>query len=290
MTNCGLPLWITIDGHEPSDGLGTFLDEVRPYGVILFARHLKNTVQVKSLNSFISQSCSRPLIGLDQEGGRVSRLKAMGLDFEGAADASGDPERVKRNSARMAEVLSELGFDVDFAPVVDIGPAEAGTGLEGRGYSPDKLVVIDCARAFLEGLKEFGIMGCLKHFPGLGGSKVDSHRSLPFVQGDSKEREDHLSPYRELHADFAMVAHSSYQFLENGTPSSLNPETYSMLKEIGCCDKIVTDDLSMGALKGFGDLPSLAEMSLRAGADIAMAVCKEEETRSIASRLKGGGG
>lgn len=281
-----LPLWITIDSNEACDSLEKFLNEVYPFGIILFSRHLKSKSQVKDLISFVKEIDPHILFGIDQEGGRVNRLSALGYNFIGAFDACEDPETVEKISSEMAEVLHELGFDVNFAPVVDVGKAASGTGLEGRIYSQKKEVVTKCAEAFLKGLNKIGIKGCLKHFPGLGGSLVDSHKDLPLINGNLEDREEHLYPYRNLKADFVMVAHSSYEFFSSNLPSSINEESYSLLRNFKCCDTIVTDDLSMGALKNFGTLEDLTKKSLECGADIAMVICSEEETKKIARYLR----
>jgi len=286
MKKNSLPLWVTIDSDKPSASLEKFLLEVKPYGIILFARHLKSVPQVKELTSFIKKVDEDILLGIDQEGGRVSRLSALGYKFPGAGEANENPGFVKKTSLEMAEVLKELGFDVNFAPVVDLGRVAEGTGLEGRTYSEDKVKVKECAFAFLEGLKEFGLKGCLKHFPGLGGSIVDSHKDLPIIEGSIEERKPHLYPYEELKADFVMVAHARYRFFSSDLPSSINEECYFLLKNLKCCDTIVTDDLSMGALKDFGTLKELVRKSQKSGADISMVVCKEEETISIAKDLR----
>lgn len=286
MKKTNLPLWVTIDHNKPDDSLEKFLLEVKPSGIILFARHLNSALQVKELISFIKEIDKDILLGIDQEGGRVSRLSALGYKFTGAGAAEENPELVKRTSSEMAEVLKELGFDVNFAPVVDLGKVAAGTGLEERVYSDDKEIVKECALAFLEGLKEFGLKGCLKHFPGLGGSTVDSHKDLPVIGGNREEREPHLYPYKVLKADFVMVAHARYQFFSSDLPSSINEECYLMLRNLKCCDKIVTDDLSMGALKNFGNLIEVVKKSLQSGTDFAMVVCSEEETINIAKNLR----
>lgn len=283
------PLWVTIDSNEPNDSLEKFLLKVKPFGIILFARHLKNKSQVKSLTSFIKDVDKNILVAIDQEGGRVNRLSALNYKFLGASDSNENPEVVRKISSEMAEILKELGFDVNFAPVVDLGNVEVGTGLEGRIYSSEKEKVKECALAFLEGLKEFNLKGCLKHFPGLGGSLVDSHKELPLILGTKKERAPHLYPYKFLKADFVMVAHARYQCFSSNLPSSINKESYSLLKSFNCCDKIVTDDISMGALKNFGTLNELVIKSLICGADIAMVVCKENETLVIAEELNKNG-
>lgn len=287
MKDSPLPIWVTTDGHSPDGKLADFVAETTPFGVILFARHLKSAEQTKALIGAIRESSPYPVrIALDQEGGRVSRLRELGYEFGGAEECGGDPLKVRAEASRMAETLSDLGFDVDFAPVVDLGPAEPGTGLETRLYSPDETVVAECARAFLEALSEKNIAGCLKHFPGLGGSKVDSHRKLPVISGAPSERSVHLYPYSVLQAEFVMVAHASYLFLDDPAPSTLAPATYKLLREMGFRGKIVTDDLRMGALSGYGDLDALVRSSLECGADVALFVSAEDETRKVADSLR----
>lgn len=282
-----LPIWVTIDGCTADGKLERFLRETEPYGIILFARHLRSKEQVAELTGSIREWSPGPIrIALDQEGGRVSRLRELGYEFISAESCEGDPGKVRRVASEMAEALFDLGFDVDFAPVVDLGPAEPGTGLETRLYSRDETVVTECARAFLEALAEKKIAGCLKHFPGLGGSTVDSHRKLPVISGDPSEREAHLLPYRILGAEFVMVAHASYRFLEDPAPSTLTPKTYELLRKIGFGGTIVTDDLTMGALSEFGTLVDLVGKSLECGADIALFVSSEDETRRAADHLR----
>lgn len=287
MNSAPLPIWVTTDGYSPDGRLADFIAETTPFGVILFARHLKSREQTKALVEAIRKASPHDVrIAVDQEGGRVSRLRELGYDFKGAEECGGNPALVKAEASLMAEALFDLGFDVDFAPVADLGPAEPGTGLETRLYSSNEKVVAECARAFLEALNKKGIAGCLKHFPGLGGSIVDSHKKLPVISGDPGERETHLFPYRAVDAEFVMVAHASYEFLDDPAPSTIIPGTYSLLRDIGFRGKIVTDDLKMGALSEFGTLVSLVLRSLECGADIALFVSEEEETRRVADSLR----
>ena len=278
------PVWITLDGPEPGPRTEAFLKETAPYGVILFARHLKSAAQVNELCQCVHEALAPepPKIALDQEGGRVNRLAALGYSFPGASDLDGETERTRSLASEMAGLLKDLGFDVDFAPVADLGPAFQGTGLEGRLYGEDPMVVTACCRAFLAGLAKAGVAGCLKHFPGLGGSRVDSHRALPEMPGDEEERAPHLEPYRRLskNVPYAMVAHGSYEFLDSTVPSSLDPRSYELLRSLGFKGYSVTDDLKMGALSGTAELSSLVLSSLSAGASLALWVSSQEESLS----------
>ncbi len=276
------PIWITLDDFVPDARLTEFLARSIPYGVILFARHLKSGQQVAELCQAIHGSAMgfSPLIALDQEGGRVSRLAALGYDLPGAESCSADPDRARAAGTEAGEILHSLGFDVDFAPVADLGPACPGTGLEGRLYGDDPRTVSSCCRAFIEGLHGAGVEGCLKHFPGLGGTRLDSHRALPLVEGSLMDRQDHLAPYREL-ADlvpYVMVGHAACGFLDGRTPATLHRGTYGLLASLGFHGLSVTDDLCMGAVSALDDLSGLALRSLSAGASLALWVSSQEAT------------
>lgn len=283
-----LPIWITVDGNEPGPGLTSFLEETAPYGVILFARHLQSQGQVRDLNAAVRETLPGVRIALDQEGGRVSRLQAIGFEFPGAAAAAGDPAIVALVAREMGEALLDLGFDVDFAPVADLGPAAVGTGLENRCYGDRPETVIACCRAFLEGLSCAGVAGCLKHFPGLGGSAVDSHKDLPHIAGDRSDRQSHLAPYEALAAEapFVMTAHGRYDFLRDSAPSSLLPATYDLLRDLGFTGLAVSDDLNMGAVKDDGPLWARSLRALGAGADLALWVGSEAESLETCARLR----
>ncbi len=285
------PVWITLDAERGPAQWEAFVKEAAPYGVILFARHLKSPQQVRDLNALIHEAVLgwAPRIALDQEGGRVNRLASLGMAFPSAADMSGDPERTRTLALDMGEHLKDLGFDVDFAPVADLGPAHAGTGLEGRVYSDEPAAVTACCEAFLHGLAGAGIAGCLKHFPGLGGSRVDSHRGLPSMEGGEAERRPHLDPYEALvgRVPYVMVAHGAYPaFLGSDTPSTLCSRTYGILAGLGFTGLSITDDLGMGAVSGLMDLPALAECALSAGASLALwASSQEASLRALDSLL-----
>ncbi len=286
------PIWVTVDAEASLMGVQAFLREALPWGVILFARHLKSPEQVRELNDCIHGATAgwRPRIALDQEGGRVNRLSALGMRFPSAADLSGDPARAEELALEMGGHLKDLGFDVDFAPVADLGPAFPGTGLEGRVYADDAEGVTACCGAFLKGLARADVEGCLKHFPGLGGSGVDSHQSLPTLEGDGTARTSHFAPYSALKdlAAYVMIAHGSYPaLLGSEQPSTLCPRTYELLAGTGFSGLSVTDDLRMGAVSGLGTLADLAGASLLAGARLALWVSSQEDSLRALDGLRG---
>lgn len=285
------PIWVTVDADASLVEVSSFLSEIAPYGVILFSRHLREATQVRELNACIHEAVPGwvPRIALDQEGGRVNRLSALGMSFPSASEMAGDAARVESVAFEMGGLLRDLGFDVDFAPVADLGPVYPGTGLEGRVYSDDPSIVTSCCEAFLRGLVRADVAGCLKHFPGLGGSRVDSHQSLPAMDGTREERRPHWAPYASLkdRAPYAMIAHGAYEGLwGTAAPSSLLPATYGLLREIGFSGLSVTDDLSMGAVGHLSDLAILAEQSLAAGASLALWVSTQQHTLRTLERLR----
>lgn len=284
------PIWVTLDANASLAEVSSFLKEAEPYGVILFSRHLKEAAQVRELNACIHEAVSGwvPRVAVDQEGGRVNRLSALGMSFPSASEMEGDAARVEAVAFEMGTHLRDLGFDVDFAPVADLGPTCPGTGLEGRVYSDDPSIVTTCCEAFLRGLARADVAGCLKHFPGLGGSRVDSHQSLPAMDGTREERHPHWMPYASLsnRTPYVMMAHGAYQGLwGTGTPSSLEPAAYGLLREVGFSGLSVTDDLSMGAVGQLSDLASLAERSLAAGASVALWVSTQQHSLRALERL-----
>jgi beta-N-acetylhexosaminidase len=284
------PIWVTVDADASLADVSSFLHEASPYGVILFSRHLKEAAQVRELNACIHEAVSGwvPRIAVDQEGGRVNRLSALGMSFPSASEMAGDAARVEAVAFEMGTRLRALGFDVDFAPVADLGPAHPGTGLEGRVYSDDPSIVTSCCEAFLRGLARADVAGCLKHFPGLGGSRVDSHQSLPAMEGTREERHPHWVPYASLSnlAPYVMIAHAAYEGLwATGKPSSLEPAAYALLREVGFPGLSVTDDLSMGAVGHLSDLASLAAQSLAAGASLALWVSTQQHSLRALERL-----
>jgi beta-N-acetylhexosaminidase len=288
------PLFVTLDGGSPGRATEAFLREVRPYGVLLFARHLKSPSQVRELCACVREAVPEtpPRLALDQEGGRVSRLSALGARYPGASNLAGDVHRVEALAFEMGEHLKDLGFTDDFAPVADLGPVLHGTGLEGRVYGDDPRGVTDCCRAFLGGLERAGVRGCLKHFPGLGGSRVDSHVERPVLGGDAGARADHLEPYRVLAAQVpsVMVAHAAAEAYADPSPTSLNPDVYAQLRAMGVRGILLTDDLAMGALDGEGPLEARLERCFEAGADAAIVVYPQEDVlRALTSARNGGG-
>jgi len=172
-------------------------------------------------------------------------------------------------------MLAALGFDVDLAPVVDRGLPEAGALVLGeRCASADPGAIVRAAGDFLDGLHARGVGGCLKHFPGLGRARLDTHKALPALPDDAGEEELDLEPFRRLmeRARAVMISHAAGS---DGQPASLSPAVATgLLRErLHFSGASLSDDLEMGALAEFGDLPERCARAAAAGCDLLL-VCR----------------
>ena len=259
-------------------------------GVVLFdydvllkrpERNIQSPEQVRRLVSFLAARAKTPLfVAVDQEGGRVQRLKARNgfRDFPPAADMGGwnDPSRVRAMGADMGRMLAGVGFNLDFAPCVDlnVNPQSPAIGALGRSFSADPGRVARDARAFAQGLGSAGVLSCLKHFPGHGSAAGDSH--LGFTDVTATWDPSELSPYRTLigqgAVDMVMTAHVFNAALDPEYPASLSWRvTTGLLRgDLGFTGVIVTDDLQMRAVTDKYSLEQTVRLALEAGADILL--------------------
>ena len=283
----GQLLFVGVEGTTMGPDLRRRLEAVRPGGVILFARNLESAPQVatfcRELLSFLTVP---PFLAIDQEGGRVSRLKGILPPIPAnlsMARSSRPGALVREHGSQTGRALALLGFNLNFAPVLDLSEAESPNGIGDRAYGTDPEVVGRLARLFLDAEAAAGVPGCGKHFPGLGGGRVDSHLDLPRIDRSADElwRED-LLPYRRLRdtLPMVMVGHAYYPAFQGSEPrpATLSREVVTDLlrKKIGYRGVALTDDLEMGAVdqrRGAGDVVLDA---LKAGSDIVM-YCKSWE-------------
>lgn len=273
-----------------------FLAEHKPFGVILFARNCESPEQVKALTADIRACLDHPLasILIDQEGGRVARLKpphwrAYPAAARFAEQASENIESAKRhtyiNARLIAEDLHALGINTDCAPLADI-PAPGSHDIIGdRAFGRSPTQVIALARAQAEGLHDGGVMSVLKHIPGHGRATADSHEALPIVDAPLEELEQSdFIPFKALaHLPMGMTAHILYTALDNERVATLSPTVIAYIREhIGFDGLLMSDDISMKALKG--DMAALANGIWDAGCDLVLHCNgKMEEMQAIAS-------
>lgn len=277
--DAGRVLMVGFGESRPEKGLLDRLRALQPGGIILFRRNLESPEALHELMSALREALpDDPLLAIDQEGGRVSRLEPWLGPTPTAERWSHEGEAaVRRFGAATGEALRGLGFNLDFAPVVDLCPPGTPNGIGDRSFGTDPEIVAARAGAFLDGLQGKGVAGCLKHFPGLGDTRVDSHRELPTVtRGRERLEAEDLLPYRRLHARAAsvMVGHGLYPTLVAGTrlPACLSPEiTRGWLRDrLGFAGLAVSDDLEMGAVAAFEEEEPAGLTAVAAGCDLVL--------------------
>ena len=310
----GRLLFIGFPGTRLDQSTRRLFSEVQPGGVVLFGRNIESAEQVALLTAQIRDAVDHPvLVGIDQEGGLVDRFRTICEPAPSAKAVrnAGQTDLAKKFGALTARTLRLLGFNINFAPVLDLTGDNQDNGLRGRTFGASAANVSRLAGAYLDGLQEGQIVGCGKHFPGLGGSTVDSHRRLPVVTHSWDEIfERDLVPFMDLmfhrpgerlHA--LMVSHGAFpevsEFLQawfrrTGQLPPLEsvhqlPATISgnvvmrLLREALKFDGLViTDDMEMGAVV---QSLSVAEASLRAiqaGSDMIL-IC-EQAANFVAAR------
>lgn len=238
-------------------------------------RNITRPQQVQSLCRQLHRVRPDLLIGIDQEGGMVSRLHPRyGFPLvESHKKSAYEGYDSVRNAARMtAQMLREAGINLNFAPVadVDVNPDCPVIGRMGRSFSPSADHVTDCCRIWLEEQRKQGIVSCMKHFPGHGSATGDTHKGLVDVSDTWKELE--IVPYRGLVKEVPMVmtAHVINRQLDaSSLPASLSPAITSYLRDsLGFKGVIVTDDLAMGAIVNQYSFETAIRMAIEAGADL----------------------
>ena len=280
----GQLLIMGYDGVEMDSRLRTMLNTLQPGGVILFARNIESPAQTWKLLKDSQATTPVPMfLCVDLEGGTVDRLKKVIAPAPSVREvfSTGDRKLFRMHGHILGLESRALGFNTDFAPVFDLGFPASETVLGSRTASADPKAVIVYARECLKGLKSAHVLGCGKHFPGLGEANLDTHHELPAIAKPFRKlwAED-LLPYRELHKQipFVMVAHAAYpEVTKNNLPASLSKKWMNVLREkIGFRNLIISDDLEMGGVLAAGRIEEVAVETLRAGANMFL-VCHNQE-------------
>src|SRR5256714_8920601 len=303
----GRLLFIGLPGTLLTRETRKLLSEVQPGGVVLFGRNIESAEQVALLSAQIRDSVEHPvIIAVDQEGGLVDRFRHITepMPSAKAVREAGRSDLAKKFGELTARVLRLMGFSMDFAPVLDLSGDNQNNGLRARTFGTDPSKVSMLAGAFLDGLQEGGVAACGKHFPGLGGSTVDSHRRLPIVQHSWQEiLESDLVPFMDLmfhrpgeRLRSVMVSHGAFpevsEFLQawfrrtgqlpplesvHQLPATISGNVVMKLlrQALKFDGLVITDDMEMGAVV---QSLSVAEASLRAieaGSDMIL-ICEQE--------------
>lgn len=280
----GQMVMIGIQGTKVDDDSLYMLNQYHMGGVILFDRNMESPEQVKQLTSDLQAQSNEkvPLfIGIDEEGGDVVRMaeKLTPPPSQKEIGATGDIEQAKTWAIKTAKSLKDMGINVNFAPVADVGSNDK------RSYSTDTNTVIDFVRAATKGYQQENIIYSLKHFPGIGKGRVDSHvdSSSIDVAREVLMTED-IIPFKTIIDEndpndyFILVSHLKYPALDEEYPASLSSKIMTDLlrNELGYKGIIITDDMEMGAVANHNDFRSIGVKAVKAGADIVL-VCHEYE-------------
>ena len=280
-----------------------FFREAQPWGFILFGRNIINREQVRALVNDLRQTvgdASAPVL-IDQEGGRVARLKApqwnsrppqagFGALHENAPEPA--HEAAYLNARLIAYDLAEIGINVDCLPVLDVPVPGAHDVIGDRAFACDPLVVTEMGRAVMAGLTEGGVLPVMKHIPGHGRAGCDTHLELPHVTAtlDELSTTDFVT-FRSLNTcPMAMTAHVVYDAIDPNRPATTSPRVLKVIREeIGYQGLLMTDDLSMEALSG--PISARAKAALFAGCDVVLhcngSRAEMEEVMAEAKPLEG---
>lgn len=274
-----------FDGTMLDERMRTIFTSLQPRGVILFKRNIEQAAQTHALLRDVQKLAGRPLFRcVDMEGGTVDRFRDAVARIPSALDVASTRSAtlMRKHGLLIGRQLRALGFNTDFAPSFDLGLEASRKALGSRTVSADPREVVRYAREFLLGLREARVLGCGKHFPGLGGGALDSHAALPIVERTWRQVwEEDLVPYRALKnkIPFVMVAHVSYpKIVRDGTPASLSKKWIKgvLRKKIGYRGLVVSDDLDMGGVLNGASIENAALGTLEAGSDMFL-VCQKEE-------------
>jgi len=277
-----LPLICGITGPEISEVEIQFIKRFNPWGVIIFERNCKSKNQLTELTGTLRAITHRHLpIFIDQEGGKVSRINYSDSVVFESAKIFGDileknielgSRALSLHSMIMASSLRELGININTIPVLDI-PSKNESGIIGdRSYSYNKEVAAKAGRVVIESLSANGVAPVIKHIPGHGRAKVDSHLDLPIVETSMSELEEvDFYPFKEnKNTDLAMTAHIIYKDIDADQPATLSKKVINDIirKKIGFNGLIMTDDISMKAIKI--SVADAAVKSLDSGCDLVL--------------------
>lgn len=275
-----------------------FFQDSNPFGFILFAWNCQDRDQLRRLVTDLRESVGReaPVL-VDEEGGRVQRMKPPRWRDSPAPGRFGeiygrDPavalELATLNARLIAEDLNDVGIDVNCAPLLDLRELNGHAVIGDRAFSPDPETVVELAQAWINGLRAGGILPVVKHMPGHGRTRVDSHHALPVVDAalDDMDARD-FSPFRSFRDNPAgMTGHLLFQAIDPENPATLSSKVIAEVirERIGFNGLLMTDDLSMSALRG--TIGERAARAIAAGCDIALHCNGDmDEMRDVAAKV-----
>lgn len=292
------PAIFGLSGLKLTDDERAFFRDADPAGYILFGRNVESRMQLRALTDELRalHGRDRLLISIDQEGGRVARMKPpeweafppgeVFAELWNVAPASAI-EAARVNAEALGHDLAEVGVTVDYLPLLDVRQPGAHDVIGDRALGCEPMQVAALGRAILDGLERAGVAGCVKHMPGHGRAEADSHKELPTVQASEAELESDLRPFRTLaDAGIGMTAHVRYTAWDAENPGTQSPFVINEIirKRIGFTGLLLTDDIDMEALDG--TVPERSERAIAAGCDVVLNCwAKMDDMIGIAERL-----
>lgn len=296
----GQMLFLGFTGTTIDETLAATIANVKPGGLVMFGRNIKTAPQVAELNRAAQGAAMKAsglplLVGVDQEGGNVLRIKTTyPLPSALAFGTAGDAKLVERAGQATGRLLRTLGFNMDLAPVLDVGDAQSERFIGTRSYGSDPALVSLLGSSFSQGLQSERILPTTKHFPGHGGVTGDSHLALPERKATLAQMEKHdLVPFESLQKSVAkpwavMLAHVSYPDLDpSGAPASFSkPIVTDLLRNrIGFGGVVITDDIQMAGAGLIEDVRERAVRAVEAGADMIMITWNRKTQSAVAKAL-----
>lgn len=276
------PAIFGMAGHRLSADERSFFRDADPAGYILFGRNVESRSQLRALTNELREIHGRDrlLITIDQEGGRVARMKPPvwpsyppGESFDRLYDLAPASAIVAAcvNAELLGRDLAEVGISCTHAPVLDVRQPGAHDVIGDRAYGYEPMRVAAIGQAVLHGLARAGVVGTIKHMPGHGRAQCDTHKALPTVTASEEELEIDIAPFRALcTAPIGMTGHLLFTAWDAENPATLSPFVVGEIirKRIGFDGLLLTDDLDMEALSG--TVPERADQAISAGCDIAL--------------------
>jgi beta-N-acetylhexosaminidase len=293
-----VPAIFGLSGHRLTDDERAFFRDADPAGYILFGRNIDTVEQVRALTDALRalHGRERLLICIDQEGGRVARMRppiwpeypaAAAFDRLYDLAPASAIAAMRANAEALGWDLAVAGITCTHAPVLDVRQPGAHDVIGDRALGSEPLRVAALGRAMLEGLAAAGVAGTIKHIPGHGRTTTDTHKAMPTVTASAEELEWDLAPFKALRdTPIAMTGHLLFTAWDADNPATQSPFIISdvIRQQIGFDGLLLTDDLDMEALSG--SVPDRAERAVTAGCDIALNCwAKMDDMVGIASAL-----
>lgn len=294
----GQLVMIGLDGEKVGDFTRNMIQKQHVGGIILYSDNIstaKQTVELLNELKATNASNSVPLwLGVDQEGGRVSRFPAEIAKFPSAAKlgARNDTAYTRRIGEALGASLQAFGFNMDFAPVLDINSNPDNPVIGDRSFGANADTVIRHGLEMMNGIRSHDVAAVIKHFPGHGDTSVDSHYTLPVVEKSMKELESlELRPFAEAiahEADVIMMAHLLIPALDEKLPASISESIISGLlrDRMGYEGVVVTDDMTMGGLLEGHNIGDAAVQAILAGVDLLLVGHKQALQQEVLDALR----